>query len=83
MSKIADHASLIAALGGAAEVAGSDAVDTLAVTVRAWAARNRIPPEHWPGVISLAATKRVTINAEWLMSTTPPRRRAAEEQVAA
>jgi hypothetical protein len=66
-----DHASLILALGGAAKVA--IAADTLAVNARAWAARNRIPPEYWPGVIALAGEQSLVVDADWLMRTTPAR----------
>lgn len=81
MAKIRDHASLIAALDGAASVAAE--IDVLPVNVRAWAARNRIPPEYWPALISLAERKGSPITAEWLMLTTPARRRQEAEQVAA
>jgi len=70
-TEIPDHASLITALGGAAKVA--PAAETLPVNVRAWAARNRIPPEYWPGVISLAETVDIPVTADWLMRTTPAR----------
>lgn len=76
MAEFSDHATLITALGGAAEVADHPAVNTLPVNARAWAARNRIPPEYWPGVIQLAADKQIDVSADWLMRTTPARRRA-------
>lgn len=68
-----DHQTLIAELDGSASVA--EAIGQLPVTVRAWAARNRIPPEHWPALIVFAATKGVVVTAEWLMNTTPARSR--------
>lgn len=68
-----DHASLITALGGAASVAAFPGVETLAVNVRAWSARNRIPPEYWPGIIRLADNLDLCISADWLMRTTPAR----------
>lgn len=68
---ISDHAGLIGALGGAARVA--TAAETRPVNARAWAARNRIPPEYWPGVISLAEERGFEIDADWLMRTTPAR----------
>jgi hypothetical protein len=68
-----DHQTLIAELDGAASVA--EAIGALPVTVRAWAARNRIPPEHWPAIIKFAASKGLIVRAEWLMNTTPSRSR--------
>ncbi len=68
---ISDHASLITSLGGAARVA--EALSALPVTVRAWSARNRIPPEYWGGIIDLARLSEVDVGAEWLMNTTPAR----------
>jgi hypothetical protein len=70
-SDIDDHAGLINALGGAAKVAA--AAETLPVNARAWSARNRIPPEYWPGLIALAAEQGVVVSADWLMRTTPAR----------
>ncbi|WP_139809984.1 carph-isopro domain-containing protein [Sphingomonas azotifigens] len=83
MTTFTDHSELIDALGGAAKVAAAPDVATLPVNVRAWAARNRIPPEYWPGVILLAVEKNLPVTAEWLMQTTPPRRRPAQEAQAA
>jgi hypothetical protein len=71
--EILDHAGLIAALGGAARVAEAPSVETMPVTARAWTARNRIPPEYWPGIIEFAATLNVPVTADWLMRTTPAR----------
>jgi hypothetical protein len=71
--EILDHAGLIAALGGAARVAEAPSVETMPVTARAWTARNRIPPEYWPGIIEFAATVNVPVTADWLMRTTPAR----------
>jgi len=76
MAKLSDHAALIVALGGAAEVAASPEVATLPVTVRAWVARNRVPPEYWPGLIIIAGRKGLSVTADWLMRSTPARRRA-------
>jgi hypothetical protein len=73
MQSFHDHATLITALGGAAKVAAAQTVDTLPVNVRAWAARNRIPAEHWEGVIAFAETAGATVTADWLMRTTPAR----------
>jgi hypothetical protein len=78
---ISDHASLIVALGGASVVAS--AVEALPVTVRAWSARNRIPPEHWEGIISLGDNKGVAVDAHWLMCTTPARGGASKSREAA
>lgn len=85
MANFTDHCSLIAALGGAAEVAAAEEVATdLPVNVRAWSARNRIPPEYWPGVIDLAARKGLpAVTSDWLMRTTPARRRREDEVAAA
>lgn len=47
----------------------------LPVTVRAWPIRNRIPPEYWPGIIEIAAARALDIDADWLMRTTPARKR--------
>lgn len=82
MEDFSDHAGLIAALGGGAII--EDHLKELpdppkAVTVRAWAARNKIPPEYWPGIIELGDTKGVAVTAEWLMRTTPARKRADSE----
>lgn len=68
---IVDHATLITALGGAARLASP--LDTLPVTVRAWAARKRIPAEYWPSVIEFASSVNISVTADWLMRTTPPR----------
>lgn len=83
--KFTDHAGLIAELGGAARVAEADSLETRPVNVRAWAARNRIPPEYWPGFIALAEARGVNVTADWLMRTTPARaaRAAAPEHVSA
>lgn len=70
-----DHASLIAALGGAPAIVQSDAIDVAQVTVRAWASRNRIPPEYWSAVIALASDID-GITPEWLLATFPNRLRA-------
>ncbi len=53
------------------------ALSQLPVTIRAWKMRSRIPPEHWPSIIQLAADKAVEVDADWLMRTTPPRKVAA------
>ncbi|WP_198158630.1 hypothetical protein [Sphingomonas hankookensis] len=74
MSSFHDHASLILHLGGAAGLAAG--ISTHAVNVRAWVARNRIPPEYWPSVITYAASVGDAVSADWLMHTTPARRRA-------
>lgn len=81
MVDFTDHASLIVALGGAARVAEAPEVNTLSVNVRAWVSRNRIPPEHWLGVIGFAKRMSLAVDADWLMRATPPR--ASAGQVAA
>lgn len=73
MADFTDHRSLIIALGGAAHVAASPEVNTKPVNVRAWVARNRIPPEHWPGIIALATAQEKTVDADWMMRATPAR----------
>lgn len=81
MNNSTDHAGLIDSLGGAAKLSeGFDACESdlraQPVSIRAWAARNRIPPEYWPGVIKFAASLSVEVTADWLMLTTPARRNA-------
>lgn len=86
MESLTDHASLIAALGGGAKIGEGlrDLPDPPKdVTVRAWAARNKIPPEYWPAMIRIAAEAGIEVTAEWLMKTTPPRRRETIENEAA
>lgn len=85
MQSFHDHASLITALGGAAKVAAAPSVCTLPVNVRAWAARNRIPAEHWEGVIAFASDGGAVVTADWLMRTTPARagRNSAQAEQAA
>lgn len=78
MDNIRDHSGLIARLGGAAKVAG--ALGALPGTVRAWNARNRIPPEYWAGVIEAAQIADTAIDADWLMRTVPARRSASETE---
>lgn len=79
MANISDHAELIRELGGAAKVSAdlSERMGEpiLPVTVRAWPIRNRIPPEYWPGIIGIAEAKGFAIDADWLMRTTPARKR--------
>jgi hypothetical protein len=83
MTQPCDHAELIQALGGGAIVATGlsdhSGETVLPVTVRAWLPRNRIPPEYWPGIIELAAAKGIAISADWLMRTTPARKRPEPE----
>lgn len=73
MSNFTDHASLISALGGGSAV--GEALNEKPGTVRAMAARNRIPLEYWPDLIAFAASKGISVTAEWLMNSTPPRKR--------
>lgn len=82
MEPLTDHAGLIRSLGGGAAVAEglADLPDPPKdVTVRAWIARNRIPPEYWPGMIRLGEAANIVVTADWLMETTPPRTRATAE----
>jgi len=81
MHSFTDHASLLAVLGGGAEVASG--INALPVTVRAWSARNRIPPEYWPDIIRLSETKGHPVTAEWLMHSTPARKREEQQAEAA
>jgi hypothetical protein len=83
LDEISDHSGLITHLGGAASIAGAPSVKTHAVNVRAWSARNRIPPEYWPGIIEFAETLGATVTADWLMRTTPARANRVAEGVAA
>ena len=83
MDSLTDHSSLIAALGGAAEIASSPEIDTIPVTARACTLRNKIPPEYWPCFIALAARKGIAVDAEWFMRTTPARKRSEPEAPAA
>ena len=89
MSFFPDHNSLIDALGGGAAVATG--IGEQPVTVRAWKPRNKIPPEYWLRLIEFASNKGVEVTSDWLMRTTPARRRVevapeqaqpAEERVA-
>lgn len=85
MDSLTDHASLIDKLGAAAI---ADALADLpdppkGVTVRAWAARNKIPPEYWPTLIAFAESMGVAVDAAWLMNTTPARKRPEPEAEAA
>lgn len=69
---IADHKSLIDALGGNSVVAKGCGVS--AVRVGAWKRANRIPAENWPDIIKLAADKQYDqINPDWLMTHYAPR----------
>ena len=47
-------------------------------TVRKWWLK-RIPPQHWPAVISAAARKDVTVTADDIMRLNPPRKRRDPE----
>lgn len=80
MTYVSDHNDLIEQLGGGAVVAAG--IRELPVTVRAWKPRNKIPPEYWPKVIEFAEAKGLTISPEWLMNTTPARRRATPSEAA-
>jgi hypothetical protein len=52
-----DHEAIIAALGGADVISAEIGVPY--DTVRKWQERGRIPPRHWPSVVTLAASRRV------------------------
>lgn len=48
------------------------------MTVGQWKGQNRIPPEHWPKIIEMAAEKGVPgIASSWLMNRWPARKNAA------
>ncbi|HEX5183612.1 MAG TPA: hypothetical protein VFW19_10735 [Allosphingosinicella sp.] len=84
MESLTDHASLISALGGGAKVAEllshlEEPPAPKDVTVRAWAARNRIPPEYWPELIRLGREAGREVTAEWLMNTMQHRQRPTAE----
>lgn len=82
METIVDHSTLIAALGGNAEVARAG--EWLAVTVGYWKSQNRIPPEYWPRIIEIAADKGLpSIDSDWLMTRWPARKNAASAEVQA
>lgn len=80
MEHIIDHSSLIAALGGGAEVSRAltaKGQEVLDVSVRAWNSRNRIPAEYWEAIIDIATDRKIDISADWLMRKTPARKRPA------
>ena len=76
MKQPIDHSDLITQLGGPAKVASALGIDN-DVNVRAWKMRNRIPPEYWPAMISMADGADLTVSADWLMRSTPPRQNSA------
>lgn len=78
MADLSDHTALLAALGGVPKVA--QLLGQKPVTVRAWRARNRIPPEFWEELRIHAQDSGIEISADWLLSTMPKR---ATSQVAA
>lgn len=75
------HHDLIDRLGAPTLAA---ALEVPAINVRQWKMRNRIPAEHWSGVIELANERDISgVNARWLLDAMPPRKRPSTEQVAA
>lgn len=73
METIADHKSLIDALGGNTLVAAG-IPDCTPVRVGQWKLGNRIPPEYWPDVIQIAGAKGLDfVTSDWLMNTFRPR----------
>lgn len=80
MDDISDHNALIELLGGGEAVASG--IGESGGTVRAMKGRNKIPTEYWERLIAFAETKGIAITADWLMRTTPTRRRTAENEVA-
>lgn len=79
MDAITDHRTLLDALGGNTVVAGHLANDDdpcPPVRVGQWKLANSIPTEYWPDLIPLAHERGFTdITAEWLMTTSPKRKR--------
>lgn len=65
MKAIADHRSLIDALGGGAAVASK--LNCPAGRVRQWKIENRIPARYWHGVVEIAtAADLPDIDFRWL-----------------
>jgi hypothetical protein len=82
METIADHKSLIDALGGNAEVARAG--QWPAVRVGQWKAQNRIPVEYWPQIIAIAENRQVAgIDNDWLVARWRPRADLSEQSTAA
>lgn len=66
METIADHRSLIDALGGGAALAGKLG-DCTSGRVRQWKIENRIPPKYWLGIVEIAEAEGVQgIDFRWL-----------------
>lgn len=82
METIADHKSLIDALGGNAEVARAG--QWPAVRVGQWKTQNRIPVEYWPQIITIAESRNVAgIDNDWLVARWRPRADLSEQSTAA
>lgn len=65
MKAIADHRSLIDALGGGAAVANK--LKCPAGRVRQWKIENRIPARYWHGIVEMASAADVSgIDFIWL-----------------
>lgn len=83
MKSIADHRSLIDALGGNKVLAGN-LKDCTPSRVGQWKIGNRIPPEYWTEIITLAeASDLEGIDADWLLATLRPRQMPTPQDAAA
>lgn len=70
--------ALVEALGGRPVVAAAAGVETNTVTY--WARRERIPPEHWQALISLAAERRVDgVDHGLMLSLHRPRKQRSDK----
>jgi hypothetical protein len=68
MFHVFSHNELLDALGGNLAIATTNGWKPSAVG--AWRPRNRIPPDYWPEIICMAASKNLTfVSADWLMKT--------------
>ena len=73
MEPIADHQGLIAKLGGSTVLARKCGWPL--PRVGQWKLNNRIPPEYWAEIITLAANEGLPdITSDWLMVNLPPRK---------
>lgn len=82
MKSIVDHRSLIDALGGNKVLAGK-LKDCTPSRVGQWKIGNRIPPEYWPEIITLAEEAELPdVNADWLVANLRPRQMPAQQGMA-
>jgi DNA-binding transcriptional regulator YdaS (Cro superfamily) len=74
------HSETILMLGGSADLA--DALGVPKVRVDRWAARDRIPPEYWPSIESVARDRSVNgVTVGALLVSHRPRKPAGREAV--